>query len=79
MGTNYTQFVHRMRLRPVFPQNELMILLLSIENFQRDPLLGEFRGERTLFDASFPSLLQPPTRVMTTRVVTEDRSATCNY
>ena len=44
----------------------------NFENFRGDPSLGHYRGEPTLFDESIPSLLEPPTTVVTTQNVTED-------
>ena len=73
VGTNYTQCVHRIRLRPVTPQGRIDDLtVINFENFQRDPSLGHYRGEPTLFDESIPSLLEPPITVVTTQNVTED-------
>ena len=72
VGTNYTQCVHRIRLRPVTPQGRIDDLtVINFENFQRDPSLGHYRGEPT-FDESIPSLLEPPTTVVATQNVTED-------
>ena len=73
VGTNYTQCVHRIRLRPVTPQSRIDDLtVINFENFQRDPSLGHYRGEPTFFDESIPSLLEPPTTVVATQSVTED-------
>ena len=73
VGTNYTQCVHRIRLRPVTPQGRIDDLTVNIfENFQRDLSLGHYRGEPTLFNESIPSLLEPPTTVVATQNVTED-------
>ena len=73
VGPNYTQCVHRIRLRPVTPQGGIDDLTVSnFENFQRDPSLGHYRGEPTLFDENIPSLLEPPTTVVATQNVTED-------
>ena len=73
VGTNYTQCVHRIRLRPVSPQGRIDDLtVISFEKFQRDPSLGHYRDEPTLFDESIPSLLEPPTTVVATQNVTED-------
>ena len=73
VGTNYTQCVHRIRLRPVTPQGRIDDLtVINFENFQRDPSLGHYRGEPTLFDESIPSLLEPSTTLVATRNVTED-------
>ena len=73
VGTNYTQCVHRFRLRPVTPQGCIDVpTVINFENFQRDPSLGHYCGEPTLFDESIPSLLEPPTTVVATQNVTED-------
>ena len=73
VGTNYTQCVHRIRLRPVTPQGRIDDLtVINFENFQRDPSLGHYRGEPTLFDESIPSLLETPTTVVATQNKTED-------
>ena len=73
VGTNYTQYVHRIRLRPVTPQGGIDDLtVLNFKSFQRDPSLGHDRGEPTLFDESIPSLLELPTTVVATQNVTED-------
>ena len=73
VGTNYTQCVHRIRLTPVTPQGRIDDLtVINFENFQRDPSLGHYRGEPTLFDESIPSLLEPPTTVVAAQNVTED-------
>ena len=61
VGTNYTQCVHRIRLRPVVPQYQVDDLpQIDPDKFQRDPMLGRFRGEPAIFDESIPNLLLPP-------------------
>ena len=73
VGTNYTQCVDRICLRPVTPQGRIDDLtVINFKNFQRGPSLGHYRGEPTLFDESIPSLLEPPTTVVATQNVTED-------
>ena len=73
VGTKYTQCVHRIRLRPVTLQVRIDNLTVNnFENFHRDPSLGHYRGEPTLFDESIPSLLEPPTTGVATQNVTED-------
>ena len=73
IDANYTQCVHRIRLRPVTPQDRIDDLrVINFGNFQRHPTLGHYRGEPTLFDESIPSLLEPPTTVVATQNVTED-------
>ena len=71
VGTNNTQCVHRIRLRPVIPQGRTDNLTVkNFEKFQRDPSLGHYRGEPT-FDESIPSSLEPPTTVVSTQNLTE--------
>ena len=71
VGTNYTQCVHRIRLRPVTWQGRIDDLtVINFKTVRRDPSLGHFRGEPTLFDQSISSLLEPPTTVVATRNVT---------
>ena len=73
VGTKYTQCVHRLRLRPVTPQGHIDDLtVIDFKKFQRDPSMGYYRGEPTLFDESIPFLLEPPTTVVATQTVTED-------
>ena len=48
------------------------LTVINFASFQRDPSLGLYRGESTLFDESVPSLLEPPTTVVATQNVTED-------
>ena len=73
MGTNYTQCVHRIRLRLITPQSRVDdISVLAFKIFQRDPSLGQFRGEPDLFDESHPSLLEAPPRLLSTPLVEED-------
>ena len=61
VGTKYTQFVHRICVRPVVPQYQVDDLPQSDpDKFQRDPMLGRFRGELAIFDESIPILLLPP-------------------
>ena len=73
VGTNCTQYVHRIRSRPVIPPDRIDDLTVTnFKKFQRDPSLGHYRGEPTLFDENIPSLLESPTTVFATRNVTED-------
>ena len=61
VGTNYTQCVHRIRVRPVTPQSRVEDLsVTAFEKFHRDLSLGQFRDEPDLFDESLPSLLEAP-------------------
>ena len=74
VDTNYTQCVHRTRLRPVTPQIRVDDLtVINFEIFQRDPLMDHYRGEQTLFDESIPFSLEPPTTGVTTQNVTENK------
>ena len=58
VGTNYTQIVHRIRLRPIKLQYQVKdIDEINSDNFQTDPTLGHYRGEQDLFDHGLPSLL----------------------
>ena len=60
-GRNYTQCVYRIRLRPVVPQYQVDDLTqIDPDNFQRDPMLGRFRGKPAIFDESIPTLLLSP-------------------
>ena len=73
VGTNFLQCVHKIRLRPVTPQGRNDDLtVINFENFQRDPSLGHYRSEPTLFYGSIPSLFEPPSTVVATQKVTED-------
>ena len=75
VGTNYTQCVHQIRLIPVTPKGRVDDLtVINFEIFQRDPSLGHYHGEPTLFDESIPSLFEPPSTVVATQNVTEDPS-----
>ena len=72
VGTNYTQCVHRIRLRPVEPQGRVDDLrVIDFQNFQRDPSLGQFRGEPHMFDESIPLLLDSPQPVFSTQAEPE--------
>ena len=54
-GTNYTQIVHRIRLRPIKPQYQVTdIEDINPENFQTDPTLGCYRGDQDFFDNGLP-------------------------
>ena len=58
VGTNYTQCVHRIRLRPVDPQYQPEDLNpIDPTKFQTDPSLGKYRSEPGLFDKNLPKLL----------------------
>ena len=73
VGTNYTQCVHRIRLRPVTLQGHIDDLtVFNFRNFQRDLSSGHHCCEPTLFDENIPSLLEPLTTVVATQNVTED-------
>ena len=58
VGTNYTQCVHRIRLRPVDPQHQPDdVDPIGPTKFQTDPSLGKYRSEPGLFDENLPKLL----------------------
>ena len=58
IGTNYTQIVHRIRLRPINPPYQVTdIGNINPDYFQTDQTLGPYRGEQDFFDNGLPSLL----------------------
>ena len=61
VGTNYTQCVHRIRLRPIQPQYQVEDLTnINSFNFQLDPSTRHV-SEPSLFDNALPHLLQDKT------------------
>ena len=59
IGTNFTQSVHKIRLRPIAPQYPVDdIADINPQNFKTDPLLGKHRGEQDYFDKGLPALLE---------------------
>ena len=59
-------------MRPVTPLGRVVELtVINSETYQRDFSWGRFSSEPTIFDENIPSMLQPPTRVVTTQNVTE--------
>ena len=59
VGTIYTQCVHRIRLKPIVPQQAPDDLdNLDPTTFMTDPSLGKYRGEPELFDECIPQLLE---------------------
>ena len=57
VGTNYTQCVHRIRLRPITPQNQVDDLpQINSNNFIPD-LFTRHSAEPALFDSALPDLL----------------------
>ena len=73
MGTNYTQCVYRIHLRHVTPQDCVDDLtVMKFDKFQRDPSLGHFCREPTLFDESILFLLDTSTTGFAARKVTDD-------
>ena len=61
VGTNYTQWLHRIRLRPIQPQNRVEDLSnINRSNFQPDPSTRHV-SERSLFDNVLLHLLQDKT------------------
>ena len=58
-GTNHTQCVHRIRLRPIKPQYPPEdIEPIDPKQFVIDPSLGKYRSEPGLFDDYLPRLLE---------------------
>ena len=58
VGTNYTQCVHRVRLKPIKPQYEFTDLPeIDPNNFTTDPNLSENQLEPNLTDAALPDLI----------------------
>ena len=56
--TNFTQCVHRIRLRPIIPQFEVPDLAeIDPANFRPDPVLAKLLAEPALFDHTLPELL----------------------
>ena len=69
IGTSYTEIVHRFRLHPIKPQNQITDKDdIKYENFQTDPTLGYYRGEQDFFDNNLPRLLE------TDRTVPENKT-----
>ena len=58
IGTNYTQCVHRIRLRPIVPQYEVQDLPeIKADKFTEDLILKRLKSEPELFDDCLPELL----------------------
>ena len=61
VGTNYTQCVHRIRLRPIKPQHQVEdIPVINPTNFTPDPSTRHV-SEPSLFDKALPDLLNDKT------------------
>ena len=61
VGLNYTQCVHRIRLRPIQPQYNVEDLsTINPSNFQPDPSTRRV-SEPSVFDDALPNLLQDKT------------------
>ena len=59
VGTNFTQSLHRIRLRPYKPTEAPVDLEdISPDNFVPDPVLGKYRQEPEMFDDEIPKLLE---------------------
>ena len=55
VGTNLTQCLHRIRLRPYGPTEAPIDLEdISPDNFVPDPVLGKYRQEPEMFDDEIP-------------------------
>ena len=58
VGTNFTQCLHRIRLKPYEPAEAPVDLEdISPDNFVLDPVLGKYRLEPEMFDDEIPKLL----------------------
>ena len=56
---NFTQIVHRIRLRPITPQYPIDdIPDIDPQKFETDPQLGKYRGEQDYFDKGLPTFLE---------------------
>ena len=76
VGTNFTQCVHRIRLRPISllepPEDATNI---NPDNFQPDPSLSRYRGEPDIFDDRLPSLFEEQESPSTARNDNERQSS----
>ena len=58
VGTNYTQCLHRIRLRPYEPlESPVDLQQIDPKLFVPEPALGKYRQEPELFDEQIPNLL----------------------
>ncbi len=67
IGTNYTQCVHRIRLRQIVPQYEVQDLPeIKADKFTADPILKRLKSEPELFDDCIPELIYNTPEVVQT-------------
>ena len=57
-GTPYTQFVHRIRLRPITPNYQVEDIQLTMDDFRPDPSSGKYRSEHEMFDDALYDLIR---------------------
>ena len=58
IGTPYTQFVHRIRLRPITPNYDVENISVRQQVFKPDPSLGKYRSEQEFFDEALENYLK---------------------
>ena len=59
VGTNFTEILHRNRIRPIIPQNPIdYIADIDPKNFVTDPQLRRYRSKKYYFDEGLPTLLE---------------------
>ena len=58
VGTPYTQYVHRIRFRPITPIYQVEDIQLIMDDFRPDPSLGKDRSEHEMFDDALEDLLR---------------------
>ena len=79
VGTNHTQIVHRVRLKPIKPQYTVQDIKVKEENFVADLLVPEILREPELFDNCIDEALYSPWNdnrkvVVQTRINTKDNT-----
>ena len=82
VGTNYTQCVHRIRLRPVDPQHQPDdVDPIDPTKVQTDPSLGKYRSEPGLFDENLPKLLDEKLLIILTKTINQPHQleSDCQY
>ena len=78
INTNYTQCVHRMRLRPIKPQYEIQDLeSIDPRNFEADPSIPEEEREPQFFDNQIENHINQEAMTLP-RTVPETRSISFN-
>ena len=58
VGTPYTQWVQRNRLRPITPNCQVVDIQLTVDDFKPDPSLGKYRSEHEMFDDAQEDLIR---------------------